>query len=98
MFASVFDGREGADDSLIIGNVLLLIERDIKVNLDANHSSQPPTSAVVPPKKQWEAHPNENSLPFQIDVCDCNLVGERHGVVCLTASIRRTIVLKLGPQ
>ena len=36
MFASVFDGREGADDSLIIGNVLLLIERDIKVNLDAN--------------------------------------------------------------
>ena len=51
MFASVFDGREGADDSLIIGNVLLLIEGNIKVNLDANHSSQPPTSAVVPPKK-----------------------------------------------
>ena len=36
MFASIFDGREGADDTLVIGDVLLLVERDIEVDLDAS--------------------------------------------------------------
>ena len=35
MLTGVFDGGNGADDSLIIGNVLLTVKRDIEINLSA---------------------------------------------------------------
>ena len=33
MLTGVFDGRNGADDPLIVGNMLLTVKRDIEVNL-----------------------------------------------------------------
>ncbi len=33
MFAGVFDGGKGADDALIVGDVLVGVERDVEVNL-----------------------------------------------------------------
>lgn len=35
MLTGVFDGGNGADDSLVIGNVLLTVKRDVEINLSA---------------------------------------------------------------
>jgi len=36
MFGGVFDGREGADDALVVGYVLARVKRDVEVDLRVN--------------------------------------------------------------
>ena len=58
MFASIFDCGKSADNSLVIGNILLFVKGDVEVNLDANRFSQ-----LLPPALERLAMTAIGSLP-----------------------------------
>ena len=41
MVGGVLDGREGADDTLVVGDVLIGVQGDVEVNLESNVSLSP---------------------------------------------------------
>ena len=66
MVDGILDGRNGADDSLVVRDLLVGVERNIEINLEYSQSSEPSYLIVT--------HSDQNPLVFQVDISDGKLV------------------------
>lgn len=72
----ILDGGESTDNTLVVGDLLVLVERDVEVDLCAQCVSL--WILVV----NWEScsmtYADQDTLVLQVDVGDGELAGERH--------------------
>lgn len=93
--ACVLDGGECADDALVVGDLLVGVERDVEVDLEIAPLEHVKGLRVC----VTETYTNEDALALQVDVADRKLVGERH-IVTFVRTVMVTplvyVVKKLG--
>lgn len=76
MLGCVLDGGQSADDALVVGDVLVAVQRDVEVNLIINNVS---LVAREHTEEDKAAYTDQDALALEVNIGDCELVGERHG-------------------
>jgi hypothetical protein len=96
----ILDGGQSTDDTLGVGDLLLVIERDVEVDLPGTgdmlaiahlmHGSLAEVNRRLAHGSGFSTtYPDQDTLVLEVDVCDSKLVGERHCVWCFYQIVGR---------
>ena len=78
----ILDGGEGTDNTLVVGDVLVLVKRDVEVNLYARCISSLSKQVGHRLKSFSGTYANQDTLVLQVNVGDGELVRKRHDGGC----------------
>jgi hypothetical protein len=74
----VLDGRDGADNALGVGDLLVGVERDVEVDLVSISASGRSMLLVSQESLELKTYADQDTLALEVDVLDGELVGQRH--------------------